>query len=328
MNLINKKERANIANNLESILSQDLESIRQNWVSQSSYPSIDSNRVLKGRSLWQNAMRRFLRNKAAIASLVLIVLVALFSFFGSHLSDYTFDDTDFALIASAPSFEDGHFFGTDNSGRDLFVRVSIGGQVSLLVGILGALMAVIMGVAYGATSGYIGGKTDIVMMRILEIFSAFPFMFFVILLVTFFGQNIFLIFVAIGAVSWLDMARIVRGQALSLKNKDFVQAALVCGVSTKNIIFRHIVPNLLGVVVVYASLLVPAMILFESFLSFLGLGVQEPLSSWGSLMNDGVSSMEDTPWLIGFPASFLVITLFCFNFIGDGLRDALDPKDR
>ena len=291
MNLINKKERANLANNLESILSQDLESIRQNWVSQSSYPSIDSNRVLKGRSLWQNAMRRFLRNKAAIASLVLIILVALFSFFGSHLSDYTFDDTDFALIASAPSFEDGHFFGTDNSGRDLFVRVSIGGQVSLLVGILGALMAVIMGVAYGATSGYIGGKTDIVMMRILEIFSAFPFMFFVILLVTFFGQNIFLIFVAIGAVSWLDMARIVRGQALSLKNKDFVQAALVCGVSTKNIIFRHIVPNLLGVVVVYASLLVPAMILFESFLSFLGLGVQEPLSSWGSLMNDGVSSM-------------------------------------
>lgn len=166
------------------------------------------------------------------------------------------------------------------------------------------------------------------MMRLLEILNSFPFMFFVILLVTFFGQNILLIFVAIGMVSWLDMARIVRGQTLGLKRKEFIEAALVCGVSTRNIVLRHIVPNVLGVVVVYASLLVPSMILFESFLSFLGLGTQEPLSSWGALLSDGANSMEVSPWLLLFPAGFLVVTLFCFNFIGDGLRDALDPKDR
>lgn len=325
MNFYNTKK---FAKELENTLNVNLEELRKDWEKQAEYPQTSTQKILKGRSLWQNAMRRFFRNKAAIVSLILIALVILFSLFGSALSKYTYDEADFALIASAPSFENGHYFGTDNSGRDLFVRVAIGGKISLLVGIVGALMAVIIGVVYGASSGYIGGKTDIVMMRILEIFSALPFMFFVILLVTFFGQSIFLIFVAIGAVSWLDMARIVRGQTLSLKNKEFVQAALVCGVSTRAIILRHIVPNLLGVVVVYASLLVPSMILFESFLSFLGLGVQEPLSSWGSLMNDGQSSIEQTPWLVGFPATFLVITLFCFNFIGDGLRDALDPKDR
>ncbi|MBM0637778.1 oligopeptide ABC transporter permease OppC [Campylobacter sp. VicNov18] len=328
MNLLNTYHTKKLAKNLENTLNVNLEELRKDWEKQSQYPQNSDQKILKGRSLWQNAMRRFFRNKAAIISLVLIVGVLLFSLFGSVLSKYTYDETDFALIASAPSFENGHYFGTDNSGRDLFVRVAIGGQISLLVGVVGALMAIVIGVIYGASSGYIGGKTDIIMMRILEIFSALPFMFLVILLVTFFGQSIFLIFVAIGAVSWLDMARIVRGQTLSLKNKEFVQAALVCGVGTRSIILKHIVPNLLGLVVVYASLLVPAMILFESFLSFLGLGVEEPLSSWGSLMNDGVSSMEQTPWLVGFPSAFLVITLFCFNFIGDGLRDALDPKDR
>ncbi len=210
----------------------------------------------------------------------------------------------------------------------LLVRVAIGGRISLLVGIAGALIAVLVGTLYGATSGYIGGKVDTFMMRFLEILNSFPFMFFVILLVTFFGRNIFLIFVAIGMVSWLDMARIVRGQTLSLKQKEFIEAAIVCGVSSRQIVWRHIVPNVLGVVVVYASLLVPGMILFESFLSFLGLGTQEPLSSWGGLLNDGAKSMEAAPWLLIFPALFLVITLFCFNFIGDGLRDALDPKDR
>lgn len=328
MNVFDAYNTKRLAKNLENTLNINLEELRKNWENQAQYPQNSDQKILKGRSLWQNAMRRFFRNKAAIISLILIILVVFFSLFGSALSKYSYDETDFALIASAPSFENGHYFGTDNSGRDLFVRVAIGGKISLLVGVVGALMAIVIGVIYGATSGYIGGKTDIIMMRILEIFSALPFMFLVILLVTFFGQSIFLIFVAIGAVSWLDMARIVRGQTLSLKNKEFVQAALVCGVSTRSIILKHIVPNLLGVVVVYASLLVPGMILFESFLSFLGLGVQEPLSSWGSLMNDGVSSMEQTPWLVGFPSTFLVITLFCFNFIGDGLRDALDPKDR
>ena len=283
---------------------------------------------VEGRSLWADARRRFMHNTAAITSLCLLFLITLFVIFMPMLSEFAYDDTDWGMMSAAPDTESGHYFGTDSSGRDLLVRVAIGGRISLMVGLAAALVAVLVGTLYGAMSGYVGGKTDSVMMRVLEILNSFPFMFFVILLVTFFGQNIFLIFVAIGMVSWLDMARIVRGQTLSLKSKEFIEAAKVCGVPTRNIILRHIVPNVLGVVVVYASLLVPSMILFESFLSFLGLGTQEPLSSWGALLNDGANSMEVSPWLLMFPAAFLVVTLFCFNFIGDGLRDALDPKDR
>ena len=284
--------------------------------------------TVDGRSLWQDARRRFFRNKAAVASLIILFFIMLFVIFAPMLMPFSYEDTDWAMMTNPPDFESMHYFGTDSSGRDLLVRLAIGGRISLLVGIAGALIAVLVGTLYGATAGYIGGKTDAVLMRILEILYSFPFMFFVILLVTFFGQNILLIFVAIGMVSWLDMARIVRGQTLSLKRKEFIEAAIVCGVSSRQIVWRHIVPNVLGVVVVYASLLVPGMILFESFLSFLGLGTQEPLSSWGALLNDGSKSMEAAPWLLIFPAIFLVITLFCFNFIGDGLRDALDPKDR
>ncbi|OBW93400.1 oligopeptide ABC transporter permease OppC [Gallibacterium genomosp. 3] len=284
--------------------------------------------TVDGRSLWQDARRRFFRNKAAVASLIILFFIVLFVVFAPMLMPFSYDDTDWGMMTNPPDFESMHYFGTDSSGRDLLVRLAIGGRISLLVGIAGALIAVLVGTLYGATAGYIGGKTDAVLMRILEILYSFPFMFFVILLVTFFGQNILLIFVAIGMVSWLDMARIVRGQTLSLKRKEFIEAAIVCGVSSRQIVWRHIVPNVLGVVVVYASLLVPGMILFESFLSFLGLGTQEPLSSWGALLNDGSKSMEAAPWLLIFPAIFLVITLFCFNFIGDGLRDALDPKDR
>ncbi|MCC8368004.1 MULTISPECIES: oligopeptide ABC transporter permease OppC [Xenorhabdus] len=283
---------------------------------------------IEGRSLWQDARRRFIHNKAAITSLCILFVITLFVILAPMLSQYTYDDTDWNMMTMPPDFESHHYFGTDSSGRDLLVRVAIGGRISLMVGIAAALIAVIFGTLYGAMSGYLGGKVDMVMMRLLEILNSFPFMFFVILLVTFFGQNILLIFVAIGMVSWLDMARIVRGQTLSLKRKEFIEAALVCGVSSRNIVLRHIVPNVLGVVVVYASLLVPSMILFESFLSFLGLGTQEPLSSWGALLSDGANSMEVAPWLLLFPAGFLVLTLFCFNFIGDGLRDALDPKDR
>ena len=229
---------------------------------------------------------------------------------------------------SPPQWQNKHFLGTDSLGRDLLTRVAIGGRISLLVGIAGALVAVVIGVVYGAVSGFLGGKIDMVMMRFLEILNAFPFMFFVILLVTLFGRNIGFIFVAIGLVSWLDVARIVRGQTLSLKRKEFIEAAHVGGVSNRNIVLRHIVPNVLGVVMVYASLLVPNMILFESFLSFLGLGVQEPMTSWGAMLQDGAQTMQVAPWQLLVPASFMVITLFCFNFIGDGLRDALDPKDR
>ncbi|TCV99931.1 oligopeptide ABC transporter permease OppC [Biostraticola tofi] len=283
---------------------------------------------VEGRSLWQDARQRFIHNRAALISLFVLFLITLFVVLAPSLSQFSYFDTDWGMMSSAPDLVSAHYFGTDSSGRDLLVRVAIGGRISLMVGVAAALVAVVLGTLYGAMSGYLGGKTDSVMMRLLEILNSFPFMFFVILLVTFFGQNIFLIFIAIGMVSWLDMARIVRGQTLGLKRKEFIEAAIVSGVSSRHIILRHIVPNVLGVVVVYASLLVPSMILFESFLSFLGLGTQEPLSSWGALLSDGANSMEVSPWLLMFPASFLVVTLFCFNFIGDGLRDALDPKDR
>ncbi|WP_304164830.1 oligopeptide ABC transporter permease OppC [Lonsdalea britannica] len=283
---------------------------------------------VEGRSLWQDARRRFIHNRAALTSLLLLLLITLFVAIAPQFSSFNYDDTDWNMMSAAPDMASGHYFGTDSSGRDLLVRVAVGGRVSLMVGVAAALVAVVVGTLYGALSGYMGGVVDSIMMRILEILNSFPFMFFVILLVTFFGQNMLLIFVAIGMVSWLDMARIVRGQTLSLKRKEFIEAALVGGVSTRGIVLRHIVPNVLGVVVVYASLLVPSMILFESFLSFLGLGTQEPMSSWGALLNDGANSMEVAPWLLFYPAGFLVVTLFCFNFIGDGLRDALDPKDR
>ncbi|MDH2924115.1 oligopeptide transport system permease protein [Nicoletella semolina] len=284
--------------------------------------------ILEGRSLWQDARRRFFRNKAAVASLIILFFVVLFVIFAPMLMPFTYDNTDWNMMSAAPDFESGHYLGTDASGRDLLVRIAVGGRISLMVGVLGAIIAVIIGTLYGAISGYVGGKTDMVMMRLIEILGSFPFMFFIILLVTFFGQNILLIFVAIGMIAWLGLARIVRGQTLSLKNKEFVEAAIVCGVPRRQIIWKHIIPNVLGIVAVYASLEVPALILFESFLSFLGLGTQEPMSSWGALLSDGAAQMETSPWLLGFPAFFLCLTLFCFNFIGDGLRDALDPKDK
>lgn len=291
-------------------------------------PLVEVTSTIQGRSLWQDARRRFFRNKAAVASLIILCCIILFITFAPMLMPFSYEDTDWNMMGIAPDFESQHYFGTDSSGRDLLVRVAIGGRISLMVGIAGALIAVLIGTIYGAISGYFGGKVDMVMMRFLEILSSFPFMFFVILLVTFFGQNIFLIFIAIGMVAWLNLARIVRGQTLSLKNKEFVEAAIVCGVSRRQIIWRHIVPNVLGLVVVYASLEVPSLILFESFLSFLGLGTQEPMSSWGALLSDGAAQMETSSWLLAFPAFFLCLTLFCFNFIGDGLRDALDPKDK
>lgn len=232
--------------------------------------------VVEGRSLWKDARRRFLRNKAALTSLIILTIIGLAVIVGPHLSQYTFDDPDWGAMQAAPDMESGHWFGTDSTGRDLFVRTLLGGRISLMVGIMGAMVAVIIGTLYGAASGFIGGRVDSLMMRVLEILNAFPFMFFVIMLVTFFGRNLALIFIAIGAVSWLDMARIVRGQTLSLKSKEFIEAAHVCGVSKWKIITRHIVPNVLGIVAVYATLLVPGMIMFESFLSFPGWAYKSP----------------------------------------------------
>jgi oligopeptide transport system permease protein len=289
--------------------------------------------TIEGRSLWQDAKRRFLRNKAAVASLCIIGLIILFSIFGSQFAQYSYEEIDWLALSDPvelgrPSIETGHYFGTDKLGRDLYARTVQGSQISLMVGILSSVVAIVIGTLYGATSGFIGGRVDMIMMRIVEILSALPFMFMVIMLMVMFGRQIILIFIAIGAVSWLDMARIVRGQTLSIKNKEYIEAAHACGVSQWRIVVRHIVPNVMGIVLVYASLMIPGMIMFESFISFLGLGVQEPQTSWGALISEGVVTMEFALWQLAFPLTFLVATLFCFNFVGDGLRDALDPKER
>ena len=289
---------------------------------------------VKGRSPWADARKRFLRNRAAMSGLVVLVLVLIFAATGPYLARFSIDEIDFMIIGQVaelggPSFETGHYFGTDDLGRDLFARVVQGTQVSLMVGIVGAGIAVIAGTLYGAVAGYAGGALDNLMMRAVDILMAIPYMFVLILLLVIFGRSIGMLFVGIGLLSWLDMSRIVRGQTLSLKNKEFIEAARATGVSGFRIIIRHIVPNLLGVVAVYATLLVPLMILTESFISFLGLGVQEPLTSWGALISEGAGTMQyGTLWQLAFPLFFFVITLFGFFFVGDGLRDALDPKDR
>jgi oligopeptide transport system permease protein len=233
-----------------------------------------------------------------------------------------------SLTMSASVQKQYFYFGTDNSGRDLLTRTLISGRVSLAIGLLAGIVAVVIGVLYGAAAGFAGGKTDELMMRIVDILYSLPFIFFVIMLVVFFGRNFVLMFLAVGAVLWLDMARIVRGQTLSIKRQEYVQAAEALGVSSFGILLRHVVPNLLGPVVIYMTLLVPQVIILESFLSFLGLGVQEPTSSWGVLISQGANNMDGAPWLLIFPSIFLTTTLFALNFIGDGLRDALDPKDR
>jgi oligopeptide transport system permease protein len=281
-----------------------------------------------GRSLWSDAWAVLRLNRAAMIASVLLALMATLVIIAPALSPFSFDYTDWDQISTAPSLSAGHPFGTDALGRDLFVRTLYGGRISLMVGFVATMVSLLIGISYGAIAGYLGGRVDQVMMRIVDILYAMPFMFLVILLMVLFGRNIILIFVAIGAINWLDMARIVRGQALSLKNREFVEAARAGGVSAARIIRRHIVPNLLGVVAVYVTLTIPQVILVESFLSFLGLGVQEPMTSWGALVNEGAGEMENAPWMLVFPSVFLALTLFCFNFIGDGLRDALDPRDR
>ncbi|WP_439637425.1 ABC transporter permease subunit [Oceanicaulis sp.] len=284
--------------------------------------------AVKGRSLWDDARTRLLRNKAAVASLVVLGLLIFLALIGPLLwvHDSTFIYRDKVQIA--PTFTDLHIFGTDAQGRDLFARVLVGLRMSLMVGVVATFVSLVIGVMWGAVAGFLGGRIDQLMMRVVDVLYSLPFIFFVIILMVVFGRNIILIFVAIGAVEWLTMARIVRGQTISLKNMEFVEAAHAAGVSQLSIIRRHIVPNVLGPVVVYVTLTIPVVILAESFLSFLGLGVQEPLTSLGNLISNGARDMEIAPWTLIFPALTMMLTLFCFNFIGDGLRDAIDPKDR
>jgi len=293
---------------------------------------------VKGRSLWEDARRRLFRNRAAVVSIITLGAIALMAVFGPLFLAYSYDYIDYSVISCAPDWwpdpsvlcnaGGSHWFGTDSVGRDLLVRTLYGARVSLAVGLIATLVSLIIGVAYGATAGYLGGRIDELMMRFVDVLYSIPYIFLVIILMVIFNRNFFLLFVAIGAVEWLTMSRIVRGQTLSIKQKEFIEAARASGVNGFGIITRHIVPNVFGPVIVYVTLTVPASILAESFLSFLGLGIQEPLTSWGVLISEGANQMETAPWMLIFPALFMAITLFCFNFIGDGLRDALDPKDR
>jgi oligopeptide transport system permease protein len=371
-------------------------------------PAYAEERLQRGRSLWDDAWARLKANRAAVASAIVLVVMALACLIGPALSPHDFDavypnyvkvpasltaypreaeiepvlertlrrarlqlddwriesgrliakvsssrqidDRTTRYLDRADLFEDAQIidksadgktmtvsvgierhrflFGTDSNGRDMLTRTLVAGRISLTIGLLATFVALVIGVTYGAVSGYLGGRTDMVMMRVVDVLYSLPFIFFVILLVVFFGRNFILMFIAVGAVEWLDMARIVRGQTISLKRQEFIQAAEAMGVGNRGILRRHIVPNTLGPVVVYMTLLVPKVILLESFLSFLGLGVQEPMTSWGVLISEGARNIQGASWMLIFPSIFLVATLFSLNFIGDGLRDALDPKDR
>ena len=285
--------------------------------------------TVEGRSLWQDAWRRLMRNRTALASLIILGIIAFLSIFGPYALPWTYDQIDWDHVeALPPSLALGHYLGTDSVGRDLLARTLFGGRISLMVGLLATFVALLIGVSVGAVSGYLGGKTDQLLMRGVDLMYSVPLTFFVIILMVMFGRNFILMFVAIGSVEWLTMARIVRGQTLALKGREFIEAARASGGSTTGIILRHIVPNVLGVVIVYVPLTIPQVILFESVLSYLGLGVQEPMTSWGVLINDGATELEISPRTLIVPAVFMTVTLFCFNFLGDGLRDALDPKDR
>ncbi|WIJ26000.1 ABC transporter permease [Devosia sp. RR2S18] len=282
----------------------------------------------KGRSLTQDALRRLSRNKAAVASIAIVIFIVLAAFIGPYFVPWSYSEVDWTAIRKPPDFEKGHFFGTDQNGRDMLARVLQGTQMSLIVAGVATVVSVVIGIIYGAVAGYLGGRVDAIMMRIVDIMYALPYILFVIILVVMFGRNPVLLFVGIGAIEWLTMARIVRGQTLSLKEKEFVEAARAGGAKPWTIITRHIVPNLTGPVVIYATLTIPEIIIAESFLSYLGLGVQEPQTSLGTLISFGAPVAEVLPWMLLAPAGVLVTLLLCLTYIGDGLRDALDPKDR
>jgi len=270
--------------------------------------------------------RRARQNRVVVISGGLLAALVVVAVVGPLLSPHSYLQTDFENILGAPSFTDFHLFGTDDLGRDLFVRTLLGVQVTVLVALVASAVSLVIGVLYGAIAGFAGGRVDAVMMRFVDTLYALPFIFFVILLMVAFERNFFLIFVAIGAVNWLDMARIVRGQTLSLREREFVQAAQLTGVSFPRVILRHIAPNLVGVVIVYVTLTIPQAILVESFLSFLGLGIQEPQTSLGALVDAGVNQMEGASWMLLIPASLLALVLLSFNFLGDALRDVFDSR--
>ncbi|MCE7901918.1 MAG: ABC transporter permease subunit [Gammaproteobacteria bacterium PRO9] len=288
----------------------------------------EAGRQAASRSLWQVAGARFRRNRAAMASVVILTLIAITSLLVPVAWPHGIEDASWETILTPPTLADWHWFGTDANGRDLFVRTFYGGRISLAIGLLTTVVALLIGVTYGTIAGFIGGRTDGFMMRIVDILYSLPLIFFIIILVTVFGRNIFLVFMAIGAIEWLTMSRIVRGQTLTVKTREYVESAVAIGLPRGTILRRYIVPNVLGPVIVYVTLLIPTNIIVESYLSFLGLGVQEPLTSWGLLISQGAGQLDGAPWLVFFPATFLAVTMFCFNFIGDGLRDALDPRDR
>lgn len=279
-----------------------------------------------GRSLWKDAMTRFRRNRAAMISVCILVVLALLSAIVPEISPHAINTVNWEHLQKPPSAE--FWFGTDVNGRDLFVRCFFAGRISLAIGVLATSVALVIGVIYGSVAGYVGGWIGEVMMRFCDVLYALPTLFFIVILVTVLGsKNILLVFMCIGAVEWLTMARIVRGQTLSVKQKEYVEAARAIGLPGRTIVRRYIIPNVTGPVIVYVTLLIPVNILIESYLSFLGVGVQEPMTSWGLLVSQGANEIESAPWLLVFPATFVTLVLFCFNFVGDGLRDALDPKD-
>ena len=275
-----------------------------------------------------SAAQRLGSNTGAVCALAIIVALIALALVGPWFNPNNIESLDWAHVAAEPGLMGAHWFGTDRLGRDLFARTLEGTRVSLAVGLAASAISLCVGISYGAVAGYVGGRTDHLMMRFIEVLSGLPLIFFVIFLTVIFGRNLYLLFLTIGAVGWLTMARIVRGQTLSIRQREFIEAAVATGASSTRIIFKHVIPNLLGPVIVYATLTVPQIILFESFLSFLGLGVQEPHSSLGTLIAEGAGEMEAAPWILVVPGSFLALLLLSLNILGDGLRDALDVKER
>lgn len=291
--------------------------------------NLDEQEVEKGRSLWQDAWTRLSKNKAAMLGVFLLAAFVVLAIIAPWIAPFSYDAQDLNIGPQVPS--SAHWFGTDILGRDMYTRILYGGRISLMVGFLATFVSLVIGVLWGTIAGFVGGRTDSIMMRIVDIMYAIPFILLVILLMVFVNtrdntNNLLLLFVAIGATEWLTMARIVRGQVMGIRKQEFIEACYSMGISNRQIIFKHLIPNVLGPIIVYATLTVPTVMLTEAFLSFLGLGVQPPMSSWGLLISSGVENMEEYPWLLIYPGLTFSITLFSLNFLGDGLRDALDPK--